>query len=390
MSLNQVQAYLERLVSFNTSSHRSNLDLVSWLEVTLAGMGVSAVRVPSPDGRKASLFATIGDPATGRGVGLSGHTDVVPVEGQRWGSDPFVLRAQEGRLYGRGTCDMKGFLACMLAAVPLFQARALSTPVHLLFSYDEEVGCTGVRPMIAELGQALPKPHLVIVGEPTGMQVVDAHKGIFAFATEVQGLEAHSSAPQRGVNAVAVACDLVGYLGQLGQEVAAGEVTAAARRFDPPYSTVHVGTIAGGTAQNIVPGRCRFTWEYRAIPGDRQAAEILPRFNAHATELLPAMRQVDAGTAIETVATHQVPAFAADRAEGGDAVALALRLAEQNETFAVSYGTEAGLFEAAGCATVVCGPGHIAQAHKPDEYVEMAQLAGCMAFMEKLAEHLAA
>lgn len=377
------KAILSRLVGFDTTSAKSNLPLIDYVESYLRDQGVAATRLPNADGSKASLFATIG-PAGPGGIALSGHTDAVPIQGQDWTSDPFTLTAREGRLYGRGACDMKGFLACVLAAVPGFRAKALTTPIHLVFSYDEEVGCTGVRPLIGELGKSLPKPRLVIVGEPTAMQVVDAHKGIHAFETRVSGREAHSSMTHLGVNAIAVAAELIAGLTRVGEEMRA---RGDGPRFAPPYTTVHVGCIEGGVQRNIVPKHCSFVWEFRSVPAT-DPAEVPARLAAQAEALLPAMRAIAPGAAIETRAVSHVPAL--DPSTGTDAVTLALTIAGQNEIGAVSYGTEAGLFAIAGCPAAICGPGDIAQAHATDEFVAESQLDRCMRFLDRLADHAAA
>jgi acetylornithine deacetylase len=375
----QARDILARLVAFDTTSAKSNLDLIAWVESYLAQHGVSATRTPSPSGSHASLHARIGE--GDGGVGLSGHTDCVPVTGQNWLTDPFVLTERDGRLYGRGTCDMKGFLACALAAVPDFAAREAGPPIDLLFSYDEEVGCTGVRPMIARLGRDLPRPDLVIVGEPTSMEVVDAHKSIDAYVTQVTGREAHSSMPQLGANAIRAAASLIGELGRIEDAFAARDDGA---RFDPPFATLQVGTIKGGVAGNIVPRECSFRWQVRALPGcdAGEAARLLASYAER--EALPKLRARYPEAAIETRHTNNVPAFGAGPAS--PAVTLALRLAGRNESFAVSYGTEAGLFEAAGVAAAISGPGDIAQAHAANEFVEMAQLRSCLAFMGRLGE----
>ncbi len=269
---------------------------------------------------------------------------------------------------------MKGFIACVLASVPLFQSRSLKEPIHIIISYDEEVGCTGVRPLIARLGHDLPRPRAVIVGEPTGMRVIDTHKRIDAYRTRVTGREAHSSVPELGVNAIAAAAALIGELDRLGADIAAKQNDA---RFDPPYSTVVVGTIAGGTAHNIVPKTCEFQWQVRSLPS-AAPAEVPRDLAAFAnTALLPRMRQVTKEAGIETETEGSVPAFVA--APGSAAVALALELTGAEHTHAVSYTTEAGLFEQAGVPAVICGPGDIAQAHAADEYVSVAQLEACLA-----------
>jgi acetylornithine deacetylase len=381
-SLSTVQELLKALVGFDTTSAKSNLGLIDFVEHTLKGHRVGSLRVPSADGLKADLFATIGGSGDG-GIGLSGHSDCVPVEGQRWTSDPFTLTERDGKLYGRGTCDMKGFIACVLASVPLFNSRPLKEPVHILISYDEEVGCTGVRPLIARLGRDLPRPRAIIVGEPTSMAVIDAHKRIDAYRTTVTGREAHSSLPALGVNAISVAAALVGELDRIGADIAAKQND---QRFEPPFSTVSVGTIKGGTAANIVPKTCEFQWQVRSLPS-AAPAEIPRDLTAFAkTALLPRMRAVTQDAAIDITAVNSVPAFVA--AHASEAVALALALTGAKETHAVSYTTEAGLFEQAGCPAVICGPGDIAQAHAADEYVSIAQLESCMAFLAGLAKEL--
>jgi acetylornithine deacetylase len=374
---------LRTLVGFDTTSAKSNLALISFVEDYLKGHGVAATRVPSPDGAKADLFATIGPNGHG-GIGLSGHSDCVPVEGQRWTSDPFTLTLRDGKLYGRGSCDMKGFIACVLAAVPSFTARDLKEPIHIIVSYDEEVGCTGVRPLIAKLGQDLPRPRAVIVGEPTSMAVIDAHKRIDAYRTRVTGREAHSGMPELGVNAIATAAALIGELGRIGDGIAARDRD---ERFVPPYSTVFVGTIKGGTAHNIVPKTCEFQWQVRSLP-EASPGEVPRDLAAFAEEkLLPRMRRVSSEAAIDTANEGSVPAFLA--APESEAVALALALTGADRTKAVSFTTEAGLFEEAGVPAVICGPGNIADAHAADEYVPVAQLEACLAFLDGLAGRLA-
>jgi acetylornithine deacetylase len=379
-----VRELLARLVGFDTTSSKSNLALIGFVEDYLKNHDIGSLRVPSPDGHKADLFATIGGSGNG-GIGLSGHSDCVPVEGQRWTSDPFTLTSREGKLYGRGSCDLKGFLACVLASVRLFKTRRLEEPVHLIISYDEEVGCTGVRPLIARLGNDLPRPRAIIVGEPTSMQVIDAHKRIDAYRTVVHGREAHSSLPSLGVNAISAAASLVCELDRIGTDVAKRENDP---RFEPPYSTISVGTIKGGAAGNIVPKLCEFQWQVRSLP-QATPGEAQRELGAFAEEaLLPKMKQVTNKAAIETTSLNSVPAFAARQAS--EAVALALKLTGANETRAISYPTEAGLFEQAGCPAVICGPGDIAQAHAADEFVNIEQLDACMAFLAGLAKDLKA
>ncbi|MDX2259922.1 MAG: acetylornithine deacetylase [Hyphomicrobiaceae bacterium] len=371
---------LARLVAFDTTSHKSNLPLVAFVEDYLAQYGIAVTRVPDPTGEKASLFATIG-PDTGGGIGLSGHTDVVPIDGQAWTSDPFRLTAREGRLYGRGTTDMKGFCACVLAAVPDFLARRLARPIHILLSYDEEIGCVGVRPMIARLGRDLPLPGMVIVGEPTGMAVVDAHKGPARWRVDVTGRAAHSSMAPLGVNAIAYAMRLIGELAEIERELRQGPRD---ERFTPEYATLQVTTIAGGTVANIVPSQCHFGFDVRALPGlDITAVERRLAAFAERT-CIPEMRAVAPEADVAIRLQNYVPPFAADTTSG--IVPLALRLAGENRTYAVSYATEAGLFQKAGPGSVVCGPGHIAQAHTADEWIAESELHRCMTFLERLAD----
>jgi acetylornithine deacetylase len=377
-----VHELLARLVAFDTTSAKSNLSLIDFVSAYLDAQGVVSTLTPSADGSKASLFASIGPERPG-GVGLSGHSDCVPVDGQEWASDPFELTPRDGKLYGRGACDMKGFIACVLASIPLFTSRSLKEPLHILISYDEEVGCTGVRPLIARLGQDLPRPRAIIVGEPSSMTVIDAHKRIDAYRTVVTGKEAHSALPELGVNAISGAAELVVELDRIGEDYAA---SASSDRFEPPVSTLQVGTIEGGTAANIVPKTCRFQWQIRSLPSADPEA-VSSRLNRFGVEtVLPRLERSGLPAAIETSHLGSVPAFLAK--PGSEAVALARSLTGANATSAVSYGTEAGLFEAAGCPTVICGPGDIAQAHAADEFVAEAQLESCMAFLAKLADHL--
>lgn len=371
---------LARLVAFDTTSHKSNRALVADIEAYLAEHGVASSLVPTDDGEKASLFATIGPSGT-PGIGLSGHTDVVPAVAADWTSDPFMLREEAGRLYGRGTADMKGYLACVLAMVPEFKRRRLKTPIHILFSYDEETGCIGVRPMIAELGGRLPKPRAVFVGEPTSMAVVDAHKGPVRWQVDITGRAAHSSMAHLGVNAIAVAARLMGKLNEIEAELAAMPPDP---RFTPPYPTLQITEIKGGTASNIIPASCSFGFGIRSMPGlDVDAVE--KRFVDFAeNDCLPAMRRVAPEAAITIRQVNRVPPFAAEQAS--EVVTLALKLAEQNDTAAVSYATEAGLFQAAGVPSVICGPGDIAQAHTADEWVAISELDRCLAFLGRLAD----
>lgn len=371
---------LDRLVGFDTTSHKSNLSIVAFIEDYLLQHGVTSRRIVTADGQKAALFATIG-PQDKPGVALSGHTDVVPVGGQTWTSDPFVLRREGGKLYGRGACDMKGYLACMLAAVPDFTRRALKTPVHLVFSYDEEVGCLGVRPVIAEFTRTLPTPRAVLVGEPTNMQVVDAHKGPVRWQVDVAGRAAHSSMAHLGVNAITFASRLIAELERMEADL---KTTSRNDRFVPPYATLQVTTLEGGTANNIIPIYCRFGFEVRSLPGvDVDAIELRLRTFAQ-THCVPEMQQVAPEANVTITRMNTVPPFFAQ--EGSLALTLALQLTGQNETHTVSYATEAGLFQDGGAPSIVCGPGDIAQAHTADEWIAESEIDKCMAFMARLAQ----
>ncbi len=373
---------LERLVGFDTTSRNSNLELIAFVETYLSAHGVSCRLIANEDDTKANLFATIGPADRAGGIVLSGHTDVLPVDGQDWTSDPFAVVEREGRLVGRGTSDMKGFIASALAHVPEFLARGPQIPVHLALSYDEEVGCLGVRPMIDAVIRTLPKPQVVIVGEPSSMKVVNAHKGIQSYVTKVTGLEFHSSQTHQGVSAIQYAAELITFLMKLADEMR--ERGDATGRFRPPYTTISVGTIKGGSAVNIIPRSCTFGWECRPLP-DLDPEEIITRFTAFAErEVLPRMRAVYPQAGIETSVRARSPGLAPE--EGSPAETLVMKLAQCNSAEAVSYNTEAGLFQLADIPTVVCGPGSIDQAHKPDEFIELSQLAECDRFMMRLAE----
>ena len=381
------KAILGKLVSFDTTSHKTNIPMADWIRDYLAGLGVESHLLPSPNGIHTNLFATIGatgGPASG-GIGLSGHMDVVPVTDQPWVTDPFTMTEKGSRLYGRGTSDMKGYLACMLASVPAFQARKLSQPIHLIFSYDEEVGCTGVQPMVAEFGKTLPKPDVVIVGEPSMMTVVDGHKGGARLRTEVVGKDAHSSRPELGVGSIFIASDLIQELKRIEARI---QKDYPAPRFAPPFPTITVSFISGGIAHNIIPPRCSFDWGIRLTPGF-DPMEPMRALQAYAErELLPKMRAVHPDCSITTELLGLLPAFSSG--EGSAATSLALKLAGQNATHTVPYGTEASHFQAAGCSSVVCGPGDIAQAHQPNEFIEMAELDNCMAFLLRVRDWAAA
>ncbi|PNG25320.1 acetylornithine deacetylase [Methylocella silvestris] len=376
-------AMLERLVGFDTESSKSNLALIAAVEAYLRECGADYVKIPNAIGDKAALFVTIGPKIDG-GVVLSGHTDVVPVEGQSWSSDPFTLRREDGRLYGRGACDMKGFDSICLAMIPEFQKAALSRPIHILLSYDEETTCRGSLDTIRRFGADLPRPGAILVGEPTLMQVADAHKAIVTYRTIVHGHEAHSSKPYLGANAVETACDLVSELYRFNEELARGGDPSG--RFDPPASTIEVGVIHGGTARNILAKQCAFDWEFRSLPGVPQNL-ALSHLQAYIERVaLPKLTRNARDASIETFAEVEVPGLGPE--PGSVAESLALNLARSNSTISVPYATEAGQFQAAGAPTVVCGPGSIDQAHQPDEFLEIAQVEAGIEFMRRLAKEL--
>lgn len=374
---------LAKLVAFDTTSRNSNLELIAFIEHYLGQHGIASSRVDYENGRKANLHATIG-PAIGGGIVLSGHTDVVPVDGQAWDTDPFTATEKDGAIFGRGAADMKGFLASCLAAVPHLVGRTLKRPIHLAFSCDEEVGCRGVRPLIDVLAERIPPPVAVIVGEPTFMRVVTAHKTALSFETEITGHETHSSVTHRGVNAIVVAGRIIAEIDAIAEEKRRGAERGST--FDPPYTTAHVGLISGGTAKNIVPGHCKFVWETRVLPGE-DVDEIPRRVATFSHSLLPEMRKVGPRSGIETRRTNLVPGLAP--APDSPALSIALKLAQTNATGGVSYATEAGFFQNAGFPTVICGPGSIEQAHGANEFITIAELDRCDAFMMRLADYCA-
>lgn len=376
---------IERLIAFDTTSRESNLALIDFVTDYLKDHGLTPKLIPNEKRTKSNLLVTLGPDEPG-GIILSGHTDVVPVDDQDWDTDPFKVVEKDGRLYGRGTSDMKSFSAVALALVPELLRRKPKTPIHIALSYDEEVGCLGVRSMIADIARNLPKPKLAIIGEPTDMKVVNAHKGIRSFRTTVTGREAHSSQTDKGVNAVMVAAELIMHIAKLAEEMRErGDPSA---RFDPPYTTTQAGTIQGGTALNILAHHCTFQWEYRYLPGTN-SDEIIARFDEYARDtVLPRVRRIAPEADIVTKPRSHVPALVAST--NCPAEALAKQLTGRNASEAVAYGTEAGLFQEAGIPSVVCGPGNILQAHKPNEYIELSQVDACVAFMRRLIDQACA
>ena len=380
---------IQKWIAFESVSRDSNLALIEWTRDYLASFGIESHLTHDDTGRKANLWATLpaenGETKVG-GLVLSGHTDVVPVDGQPWDTDPFVATVIGDKMFGRGVTDMKGFGATVLMMVPELVKRKLKRPVHLAFSYDEEVGCIGVRRLIAQMVDGGYRPSACIVGEPTGMQVVIAHKGKHAYKTTVRGFEAHSSLTPLGVNAVEVACEFVANLKAMARRLAAeGPFDAA---FDVPFTTVHTGVIAGGTALNIIPRNCEVSWEIRHHHLD-SPVQLFNEAKAFADSLVPAMQAVAPDTGITHKLNSVLPGFATNA--DSDIAQMCFRCAEVDGASAavkVSFGTEAALFHQVGVQTIVCGPGHIAQAHQPNEWVTLDQLAWCERFMRRLADEI--
>jgi acetylornithine deacetylase len=376
---------LKDLVGFDTTSRNSNLALIAHVEAFFAKRGVATTRIPDETGEKANLIATIG-PKDVPGFVLSGHTDVVPVDGQDWASDPFALTLREGRLYGRGSCDMKGFLACIMAKADDMLAADLKVPIHFAFSYDEEVGCKGVPSLIEHLIATHPLPRACFVGEPTEMQVVIGHKAKRSYRAIVTGRTCHSSLAPEGVNAVEHAARLILKIREMGIELAEGPSDPL---YDVPVTTSHTGTVSGGTALNIVPDRCELAFEFRVLPGEDADAlvEEVMRFAREVIEPEMKARAPETGIAFEQISSF--PGL--DTAADAEVTRLAKRLAGRNDHAKVAYGTEGGRFvEIGAIPTVVVGPGSIGQAHKADEFIEVSELVKCEAFLDRLIEEACA
>jgi len=368
---------LQTLVGFDTTSRESNLQLIEFVHDYLAGFGVTSELVYNEERSKANLFASIG-PLELAGIVLSGHTDVVPVDGQAWSVPPFELTERDGKLFGRGTADMKGYIACVLALVPELVKADLRRPVHIALSYDEEVGCLGVRSLLKVLEQRPLKPMLCIIGEPTGLKPVLGHKGKLAMRCDVHGEACHSAYAPYGVNAIEHAAELIGELGRIGQRLR----DTRDARFDPPFSTVQTGVMSGGKALNIVPADCRFDFEIRALPS-QDPGEVADQLKAYAEQqVLPRMQAVSAQSAIRFTELSAYPGLVTD--ERSQAAQLIAAFSGSQEFGTVAFGTEGGLFDAAGIPTVVCGPGSMDQGHKPDEFVSVAQLDGCDEMLRRM------
>ena len=375
---------LERLVAFPTVSDRSNLDLIDFVAGYLTSHGIDSHRQWNDSRDKAGLFAHVGPWAPG-GVVLSGHSDVVPVAGQAWSSDPWTVTERDGRFYGRGTCDMKGFVALSVWALVRGHHAGLARPLQLALSYDEEIGCTGAPPLIAAM-TILPKADTVLVGEPSNMKMVRAHKGGTGFHVHVKGFEVHSSLLHRGVSAVMEAAELIHWITGENARLTAAPRTVLAATFEPPFTTLHVGTIHGGTANNITAADCRFPVEIRALPDQDMDAQAA-LFEAAAVALSGRLKARHPEAGVHVQRFFEVPALAPE--QDGAAELLVRRITGENSSGVVSYGTEAGHFQAAGYSAVVCGPGDIAQAHQADEYLEVAQFQAGQGFMERLLRDLA-
>jgi acetylornithine deacetylase len=376
---------IERLIGFNTVSKESNLGLIEWARDYLRGFGIDCRLSYDADKRKANLFATIGD-RTGGGLVLSGHTDVVPVVGQDWDTDPFVATVKDGKIFGRGTCDMKSFIAVCLAKVPVLAHANLPSPVHFAFSYDEEVGCLGVRGLLDDLAKNDIRPAGCIVGEPTNMEVVVAHKGKRSYHCCVRGREAHSSMTPIGVNAIEFAADLIGYIRDVGERIKHSDTYPG---FDVPFSTVLTTAIKGGMSfhnTNTIPRDCEFVFEHRFLPGVDPEHLINEVKEYASSTLLPQMRVVAPEADINFSTKVSYPGL--DQNEASAISQLTQRLSGQTKTRKVAFGTEAGLFQQAGIPSIICGPGNIAQAHKPNEYVTVEQIAQCERFIDQLVTQL--
>ena len=376
-------AMIGRLIGFDTTSRGSNLGLIEWTRDYLKGFGMASRLTYDTTGTKANLFATV--PAGAQpGIVLSGHSDVVPVDGQNWASDPFKATLRDERIYGRGACDMKSYLAVILAMAPRFAAANLNAPIHFALSYDEEVGCIGARGLLEDLARNGIRPAGAIIGEPTGMQPVIAHKGKRSYQCCVRGKEAHSALTPQGVNAIEYAARIISHIRHMAERMQACEPRDFA--FDVPFTTLQTGVIAGGTAGNIVPRECTFQFEFRYLPGaDPEALEREIKDYAERV-VLPEMQRTDPGTGISFETKAEIPGL--DTAEADQLTHLAQALSRNKSTSKVAYATEGGLFQQAGIPAIICGPGSIEQAHKPDEYVTLAQVALCESFMERLLEQM--
>ncbi|WP_166416152.1 acetylornithine deacetylase [Cochlodiniinecator piscidefendens] len=377
---------MTKLISFPTVSRDSNLELVDWVESYLSSHGISSTRVPNEDGTKAALYASVGPNIDG-GVVLSGHTDVVPIDGQDWDSDPFTVIERDGRYYGRGTCDMKGFNGLALWAMGQAAQTDIKRPLQIALSYDEEIGCTGAPPMIDHMiaNSDFPKAAAAIIGEPSTMQSVTGHKGGVGWDVKVTGFEVHSSLLNQGVSAIHEGAKLLQWINETNAEIQAATPSDVAAMFDPPFSTIHCGTIQGGTAGNITAGECRFDLDVRTV-ADESHEMYETRLFAFANKLDAEMKARHPDTGVELTPDFDVPPLRPE--ENGAAEALVRSITGDNGVHVVSYGTEAGQFQERGYSSVICGPGDIAQAHQPNEFIEKSEFEAGEQFMRRLVDHL--
>jgi acetylornithine deacetylase len=375
---------LTRLVAFPTVSRDSNLPLIDWVEEYLEPFGARCRRTLNDEGTKANLFAAIGPNAPG-GVVLSGHSDVVPVDGQDWHTDPFEVTERDGLLYGRGTSDMKGFAAVFLSRLASLNTALMDKPLYLALSYDEEIGCLGIDRMVDDSLAHFARPDFAIIGEPTTMHLVRAHKSINVFRTVVTGKAAHSAQPHLGAGAILAAGRIIEHLDAIGRSrrAAAGESGC-----EPPWSTVQVGKIQGGTAVNILPAHCEFLWEYRSLPDEDPDLIIQSMQTFIEREVLPDLREFAPEASIETTTIARVPPLMPDPEEKAERWVLGLRGVREGGSGQVSFATEAGSFQRAGISSVVCGPGSIDQAHQPNEFIDPAELERCEAMVDDVFDYL--
>lgn len=383
-TVNKAIEILEQLVGFDSISGKPTHDIIDYIKDYLIDHGIESTLSYDEAGERANIFATIG-PAIDGGVVLNGHTDVVPVTGQKWSTNPFALTCKGDRLYGRGSVDMKGFLACVLASVPLFKSTKLNKPIHIAFSYDEETGGFGMPVLLKSMAQIPYRPEIVIVGEPTAMKLITGHKGGFEMRTQITGFEVHSCNPTIGVNAISAAVKLISKIEMIAARLAANPYPGSP--FDPPYCTINVGTIEGGTASNATAGWCNFVWEFRPMPGE-DGRQIIGEIEQYAlTKILPSMQAINSAANIEIITEAPVPALDDSNAEL--AATFVSQITGLNSRDVVSFGTDAGYFSDDGISTVVFGPGSISRAHQPDEYIEIGEIAQGLEFLEKVAQKLA-
>lgn len=380
--LHRTEGLLGELIGFPTVSADSNLDLIGWASNYLKGLGAVCDISLDESGHKANLFATFGPEGNG-GLVLSGHSDVVPVADQDWSSDPFVMKACEGRLFGRGACDMKGFIACVLALAPRIAQWRLTRPVHIVLTYDEEVGCFGARALVEELRERGLRPATAILGEPTMMRVIDGHKGCYEYTTRITGCAGHGSAPDLGVNAAVCAARYAARLMELETDLR--QRAPQGSPFSPPWTTLNIGRIHSGHAHNVIPDHAEIDWEMRPVQRS-DADHVLAQIDRFADSLLPAMRAIHPEATITREVIGEVAGL--EPVPGNAIAGIVSALTGSNGTDVVSFGTEAGLFQSLGMDCVVCGPGSIEQAHKPDEYVSRDQLAACLSMLQGLEKHL--